>query len=284
MRKDISSLIESILACPKCLADLRIEGADITCIGCGASFKKKDGKYYFRSVSQFDRPNLFDKFKSFFKKFHRLYSFLVMTIAPTMKLVYLKKRMPSGEDDVILEIGSGNSNTDERWIKVDYFDYPNVNIVCDCENLPIKDNSVDAHYNVSVLEHVPSPSKVVFQIYRTLKKGGIVVSSVPFMMPYHASPHDYHRFTSSGVLNLFQNFKKLELGVRSGPVSALLFIFQEMTASIFSFGIMRLRYVLLILLYLFLFPLKLLDLIFLLYPFRSVEGIASNFYYVGMKE
>ncbi len=283
MRANIHSIIESILACPKCLGDLNISGENILCNRCNSSYKKKNGKYYFREVTVSDKPDQLDRIKDIFKKHEKAYKFLVSFIAPTFKMVRLKKFIQD-DQKVVIDLGSGNTNNDHRWIKIDYFDYPNVDIVCDCERLPIKNDSVDVHYNVSVLEHLADPAAVVAQIHRTLKKSGIVISSVPFLVPYHASPHDYQRFTSQGVLNLFRDFTKVELGIRSGPFSALLWITQETIASLFSFGSTRLRHALLIFLYLLLFPVKFLDMLFLPYPTNSLEHVASNFYFIGKKE
>jgi SAM-dependent methyltransferase len=283
MKSGNVTIIESILACPHCLGDLRIHGENMWCCSCGSSYKKKNGKYYFREVAGSDRPDPLDRIKGVFKKYEKGYRFLVSVVAPTFKMVDLKKFV-SPDQVVVIDLGSGNTNNDDRWIRIDFFDYPNVDIVCDCERLPIKSGSVDVHYNVSVLEHLSDPVAVVAQIHRTLKNGGIVISSVPFLVPYHASPHDYQRFTSSGILNLFKGFTKIKIGVRSGPFSALLWITEETLASLLSFGSQRLRRLLLVFFYLLLFPLKLLDLFFLPYPTHSLEHVASNFYFIGRKE
>jgi len=280
---DVAAKIESIIACPQCLGGLEIEGEDVICSECKAAYKKRNGKYYFREIRESDRPDVIDRAKGIIRRHEKLYAFFVSVVAPTFKSINLRKFV-SAEREVVVDLGSGNTNVNDSWIKIDYFDYPNVHIVCDCEKLPFKSNSVDVQYNISVLEHVSDPYKVVSQIHRTLKKGGIVVSSVPFLVPYHASPHDYHRFTSSGVLNLYKDFAVLELGGRSGPFSALLWIFQETIASLLSLGSTRIRHILLVFLYLALFPFKFLDAVFLVYPFRSIENIASNFYFVGRKE
>ena len=285
MTNDLQSKIESILACPHCHGELIIQEKNMQCRDCGQNYRKTNGKYYFRDVKSFDKTDSLDRLKEIFKRFDKFYQLLILVVAPTMKMINLKKKYCStNADNVILEIGSGNSNLDDTWIKIDYFDYPNVHIVCDSAQLPIKNNAVDIHYNVSVLEHVANPEKVVSEIHRTLKKGGRIISSVPFLSPYHASPHDYHRFTSTGTLHLFYQFRKIELGARSGPFSALLWIFQETIASLLSFGSRPLRNFILICLYLLLFPLKVLDMIFLVYPFHAIEGIASNFYFIGEKE
>jgi ubiquinone/menaquinone biosynthesis C-methylase UbiE len=66
-----------------------------------------------------------------------------------------------------------------------------VDIVCDIENLPFKNNSIDVVFNIAVLEHVKNPENVVGEIFRILKADGIVVSFFPFIQAFHASPYDF---------------------------------------------------------------------------------------------
>lgn len=47
------------------------------------------------------------------------------------------------------------------------------------------------------------------------------------MQPFHASPHDYQRYTLSGIEYLHRDFNKVESGVYSGPVSGALWAVQE---------------------------------------------------------
>lgn len=87
----------------------------------------------------------------------------------------------------------------------------NVMFVADAHLLPIADNSLDGVIMVSVLEHLYDPIRAVDQIARVLKKGGVYFSYAPFYHPYHASPHDYFRFTEQGYRHLLRNFSRVEL-------------------------------------------------------------------------
>src|SRR6187401_2383030 len=74
----------------------------------------------------------------------------------------------------------------------------NVRFVADAHLLPIAAESLDGVIMVSVLEHLYDPIRAVDQVTRVLKPGGVYFSYAPFYHPYHASPHDYFRFTEQG--------------------------------------------------------------------------------------
>ncbi len=97
----------------------------------------------------------------------------------------------------------------------------NVTLVGDAHALPIADNSLDAVLMVSVLEHLYDPLRAIDQVQRVLKPGGLYFSYAPFYHPYHASPHDYFRFTAEGYRHLLREFRKVEL-VSGGNYVAVL--------------------------------------------------------------
>jgi SAM-dependent methyltransferase len=55
--------------------------------------------------------------------------------------------------------------------------YDREGIVCDAQNLPLKGNSVDVIYTHTFLEHPIDPDRVVKEIDRVLKHGGLVIHS-----------------------------------------------------------------------------------------------------------
>jgi len=87
----------------------------------------------------------------------------------------------------------------------------NVMFVADAHYLPMTDESLDAVIMVSVLEHLYDPIRAVNQVARVLKKGGVYFSYAPFYHPYHASPHDYFRFTQEGYRYLLRDFSRVEI-------------------------------------------------------------------------
>jgi len=133
-----------------------------------------------------------------------------------------------------------------------------------------------------VLEHISNTNTAINEMCRVLKPDGLIFSVVPFTLGYHASPHDYIRWTRSGVEKLFSGFDMIEIGISGGPTSSFLWIFQEWIATLLSFNIPLLYRFLLLLFMLLTFPLKFLDLI--LSRYKSATNIASNFYFFGKKQ
>lgn len=97
----------------------------------------------------------------------------------------------------------------------------NVALVGDAHALPIAAGSLDGVIMVSVLEHLSDPPRAVEQVWRVLKPGGLYFSYAPFYHPYHASPHDYFRFTEEGYRHLLREFGGVEL-VSGGNYVAVL--------------------------------------------------------------
>jgi SAM-dependent methyltransferase len=64
---------------------------------------------------------------------------------------------------------------------------------------PIADESIDVVLSTETLEHVPEPSVFLAEAFRVLKPGGRLVLTVPFAARWHYIPHDYWRFTPSGL-------------------------------------------------------------------------------------
>jgi len=62
--------------------------------------------------------------------------------------------------------------------------------------IPMPDHSVECVVATEVLEHVYEPRQVITEIFRILKPGGTLVGTVPFGLPEHDPPYDYHRYTS----------------------------------------------------------------------------------------
>jgi len=232
------------LACPNCSSEFLIhDDSSITCNTCNKIYPVSNGKALFKILISSDIPDDIDSLKYYFKKYTKIYNFFIQILSP----VYISfspkkiiKKYTFDSNSIALNLGSGNSYLSERVINVDIFAYDNVNIVCDIENIPFKDNSVDFVINIAVLEHVPNPEKVVSEIFRVLKKGGIVCSYFPFIVPFHASPYDFSRRTYEGMKVLFNDFETIELISGCGPTSGLLWVLQEWLALVFSFGIIML--------------------------------------------
>lgn len=149
------------------------------------------------------------------------------------------------EKPVIFDIGSkdGQANyvsaypKDAKVVTVDIEAGSGVDLVADAHDLyMVPDSSVDFVTTVSVLEHVRNPVKVVGEIHRILKPGGIVYINVPFIFPYHADPDDFYRFSHRGILNLCERFERLDSGFARGPASTMHHLLVHFLAILLSFN------------------------------------------------
>ncbi len=62
-------------------------------------------------------------------------------------------------------------------------------------SLPFREAVFDAVICSELLEHVPYPPDVLCEISRVLRKGGMVLICVPFLIRIHGDPYDYGRYT-----------------------------------------------------------------------------------------
>jgi SAM-dependent methyltransferase len=67
---------------------------------------------------------------------------------------------------------------------------------------PVPDGLVDVILCTETMEHVPEPAVFLTEAFRCLKPEGRLVLTVPFSARWHYVPHDYWRFTPSGLERL----------------------------------------------------------------------------------
>lgn len=154
---------------------------------------------------------------------------------------------------------------------------PGTGLVCDGHDLPLLDDSADMVVVTGALEHVLDPARVVAEISRVLRPGGVVVASTPFMQQVHMGAHDFTRFTDLGHRWLFRCFEEIARGSSSGPGSALLwsieYFFRSLCPSyrsaLFASGLVRLT----------LFWIKYTDLLFRRRP--GALDAACELYFIG---
>jgi SAM-dependent methyltransferase len=118
-------------------------------------------------------------------------------------------------------IGDGSEllyeEADVELIAFDIYCTEHVQMVADAHSIPLADGSVDGVWIQAVLEHVIEPEKVVNEMHRVLKKGGLIYSETPFMQQVHEGRFDFQRFSESGHRWLFRKFDLLDSGVVWGP-------------------------------------------------------------------
>jgi SAM-dependent methyltransferase len=70
--------------------------------------------------------------------------------------------------------------------------------------LPFRDASFDTVLCLELLEHVPDPHRCLAEIARTLRPGGALLVTVPFISALHALPYDFWRYTPAGLTALLE--------------------------------------------------------------------------------
>jgi len=110
------------------------------------------------------------------------------------------------KDGLILDCGAGLPFQNYRnVINFEIEKFTNTDVIGVGEELPFGDETFDAVFSFSVLEHVKDPFKCAAEIKRVLKPNGILYCSVPFLIPVHGYPHHYYNMTSQGLDNLFSD-------------------------------------------------------------------------------
>lgn len=181
----------------------------------------------------------------------------------------------------LLNLGSGFRASPEGFVALDRESYPGVGIVGDLTDLPIRSDSTDGILCEMVLEHVPDAQAALREFHRVLKPGGRVYLAVPFLWPYHASPHDYWRWTTSGMDRDFGAFDNVASGISGGPTTTLINVLHEWLAMVLSLNIDVLYRIFFLLLMPLLFPIKILDV--LVSRHRHASKIAALYYFHGRK-
>jgi SAM-dependent methyltransferase len=181
----------------------------------------------------------------------------------------------------LLNLGSGFRASPESFLAVDRELYPGVGIVGDLLALPLRSGSTDGILCEMVLEHVPDAAAALREFQRVLRPGGRIYLAVPFLWPYHASPHDYWRWTRSGAERDFAAFETIAAGVSGGPTTTLVNVLHEWLAMALSLNVEALYRIFYLVLMPLLFPWKLLDL--LLSRHRHAGKLAALLYFHGRK-
>lgn len=101
-------------------------------------------------------------------------------------------------------------NTEYGMVKPDLF--------WDGVTIGLSDNSVNTVIATEVLEHSPEPQKILSEIYRVLKPGGMFFFTVPFLWNLHLVPHDEFRYTSFSLKRLLisNGFEEINLMALGG--------------------------------------------------------------------
>ena len=130
------------------------------------------------------------------------------------------------DDGLCIAIGGGPKRHHKNLVNLNMAPFVNIDVVGDAHHLPYADDCVEAIHCEAVLEHLPEPHKAIQEMYRVLKKGGVVYSITPFLQAYHGYPHHYQNLTLTGHEYYYkkQGFEIKESGVCAGPTYTVIML------------------------------------------------------------
>lgn len=158
------------------------------------------------------------RFKRSLNKFVPSRSRSVTKFSSELAMRHIREHTPNAK---ILVIGAGDarfsSDGNDNLVYSDVALAPDTHIIADAHDVPFVDNTFDAVFAISVLEHVMDPYRVVSEIQRVLKPDGHVYAVTPFMQQVHMGPFDVTRFSHVGHRRLFRWFDEIRSGISNGP-------------------------------------------------------------------
>lgn len=186
------------------------------------------------------------------------------------------------KDNVGGEYAFGKPPINARVVCVDIEAGPGIDLVADAHDLfMVVGGSVDCVVTVSTLGHIRYPQKVMKEIHRILRPGGILYVSVPFMFPFNNDPYDFYRFSSDGVKVLCEDFECIENGFNRGPASCMCHLLVHFCAITLSFNNKIIYGINVDLFKWLLFWIKYLDII--LGKYKMAKVIHAGAYFLGRK-
>jgi SAM-dependent methyltransferase len=96
------------------------------------------------------------------------------------------------------------SDKTSAWLFLNVNPMTDPDILADGAHPPLHSASVDTVLCLETLEHVTKPERVVLEIARILRPGGVAILSMPFLYHLHSQPYDYWRFTRYAAERMVQ--------------------------------------------------------------------------------
>jgi SAM-dependent methyltransferase len=81
--------------------------------------------------------------------------------------------------------------------------YAKSTYVCDLSAIPVEDARFDAVLFNQVMEHLPEPMAVLFELRRVLKPDGRMICTAPLFYEEHEQPYDFYRYTQFAYRRMF---------------------------------------------------------------------------------
>lgn len=163
-----------------------------------------------------------------------------------------------------------------RYVNIDKSTNPDY--CCSADNISVEDEAFDTALLNEVLEHLEKPEAVFNEIFRVLRKNGVLICSAPFLFPVHADPYDFQRWTEAKIRSILSSVGFSDIGVYSmGGTGSV--IHDLLLISIYRIQDRYVRKGSLFLLFSIVPLFTLLDKIF-----RSAEGYITTGYFIVAKK
>ncbi len=137
------------------------------------------------------------------------------------------------KNQIIVDIGCGqkpfqtyfNALASKYW-GLDIDSSSLADVISSAHTLPCKDSSVDMVLCLQVLEHCEYPDKVLSEIRRILRPGGIALVSTHGTAVYHPVCGDYWRWTHKSLEVAFESagLEVTKVLPNGGPIACLFFL------------------------------------------------------------
>ncbi len=125
-----------------------------------------------------------------------------------------------------------------RYVAVDLRPTSLVSVIANAEHLPFAEQQFDLVLCTQMLEYAPDPGRVVSEIYRVLKAGGIFLCSVP-SLALRDSDEDRWRFWPAGIRQLLPAFSQVEIIPEGGSIAGLFRTVNASLCLVVKYSVMR---------------------------------------------
>lgn len=194
----------SVLQCPVCSGVLAQKSAFLECLACGNPTPIRQSIPAGSEIPVFTEPP------------PGMQASEILARSPEMGTPWRRANWGFLKDQLnllpsqalILDVGAGRGDfvaalTGRRYIELEVYPYPEIDIVCDLTQLnPFRPECFDAILLFNVLEHVYDTHTLLSVLSKILKPGGVLLVAIPFMVKIHQAPVDYVRYTHYALQRL----------------------------------------------------------------------------------